>query len=46
MGRYREYNSGAERQRAYRERKAEEKARLEDELRRLRAGGRAIHGPR
>jgi hypothetical protein len=39
MGRDREYASDAERQRAYRERKAEEEARLKDELRRLRHGG-------
>ena len=43
MGRYREYANDAERQRAYRQRKAEEKARLQEELRRARgaAGTRA-----
>jgi hypothetical protein len=39
MGRYREYRSDAERQRAYRQRKAGEAASLQDELRRLREGG-------
>jgi hypothetical protein len=39
MGRYREYRSDAERQRAYRQRKAGEAAFLQDELRRLREGG-------
>jgi hypothetical protein len=33
MGRYREYADNADRQRAYRQRKAEEEARLRDELR-------------
>jgi hypothetical protein len=39
MGRDRQYESDAERQRAYRQRKAEEEARLKEELRRLRESG-------
>jgi hypothetical protein len=38
MGRDRKYVSNAERQRAYRERKAAEEAHLREELRRLRRG--------
>jgi hypothetical protein len=38
MGREREYGSDAERQRAYRQRKAAEQARLREELRRARSG--------
>lgn len=39
MGRDREYRSDAERQRAYRRRKAEEEARLREELSQRRGGG-------
>jgi hypothetical protein len=38
MGRGRKYASNAERQHAYRERKAAEEAQLREELRRLRRG--------
>jgi hypothetical protein len=38
MGRDRQYDNNAERQRAYRERKAQEQARLREELRRARSG--------
>lgn len=38
MGRNREYADNADRQRAYRERKAADEARLREELRRRRAG--------
>jgi hypothetical protein len=41
MGRDRQYDSNAERQRAYRERQAEEKARLRERLREQLAGGSA-----
>jgi hypothetical protein len=39
MGRYREYSDNADRQRAYRERKAAEEARLREQVRRLREKG-------
>lgn len=44
MGRHREYRSDADRQRAYRQRKAAEDARLREELRRARseAGAKAV----
>jgi hypothetical protein len=38
MGRDRQYGSDADRQRAYRQRKAEEQARMQEELRRARSG--------
>jgi hypothetical protein len=39
MGRDRQYSDDAERQRAYRQRKAEEEARLREELKQARRGG-------
>jgi hypothetical protein len=41
MGRDRQYDSDAERQRAYRQRKAEEEARLQEELKQARKAGLA-----
>lgn len=41
MGRDREYASDADRQRAYRQRKAEQEARIREELRRARSGAGA-----